>query len=143
MVSYGQIQTEFNNIVGIHGEIFRIKYYTTSGATTNYNDDNALTVSGVNVWVSGILFSVSSDPKGSDEALLMEQGVIKYGDNILYLGGTVSLSGAAIKIGLGSPIIAEEYQMLHRGVTNYTIQNQDTYKKTFIRLLNNGSFINE
>lgn len=142
MTNYSQMQLDFNNVVDSYGELFRLKYYSASGASTGYDDNVVLTQSGTNVWTSGMIFPFGNGNKGNSEATLIEQGKLKYDDSIIYFKGAVSLSGAAVKIGIGSPV-EEEYMLLEDGSEEYKVNNQIVYKKIFARVLNAGSFIGE
>lgn len=123
------------------GKLVRFKYYTTSwGAGSYYDDDITLSVSGGNLWVSGVVLPISST-KGSSDAVLLEQGKILTNDTKLYVQGSVDTSGT-IKIGLGSPI-ENEYQVLVEGVSKWEVNNVDILKKLYIRRLETGSLYGE
>ena len=142
-MSVSELQADFNNLVNSRGQIIRIKYYTQTilGAGSYYDDQISLSQSGSNLWTSGIIQSIGGKTS-SDEALLMEQGKILMGDKRLYIAGSLSTSGAAIKIGLGSPP-SEEYRITEAGVDSYSLMGADIYKKVFVRILTNGSIYGE
>lgn len=124
-----------------NGVACRIRYFTASGATAGYDDDVAFSESGSAVWASGLVQPVGGR-RGSNEALLLQQGRLLNGDKKIYFDGSVSLSGAALKIGIGSPTPVEHY-IIPDGVSVYDVNNQAVYKKVFVRRLTNGSFIGE
>ena len=123
------------------GQLCRIKYYNVGyGAGSYYDDDVSYSQSGTDLWISGVILPISNS-RGSSDAVLLEQGLIKTNDTKLYIEGEVSTSGT-IKIGLGNPI-DDEYSLLSEGVMKWDVNEVPILKKLFIRRLTNGSFIGE
>ena len=123
------------------GQLCRIKYYNIGyGAGSYYDDDVSYSQSGTDLWISGVILPISNS-RGSSDAVLLEQGLIKTNDTKLYIEGEVSTSGT-IKIGLGNPI-DDEYSLLSEGVMKWDVNEVPILKKLFIRRLTNGSFIGE
>ena len=124
-----------------NGVPVRIKLYTASGATTGYDDQVTVAQSGTSTWVSGLPFPLGGR-KGSDEAVLIQQGRLLASDQKIYFLGTTVLSGEAVKVGIGSPTPVEHY-IIPDGVQTYKVQNENVYKMAYIRILSNGSFQGE
>lgn len=131
------IRSDFNNKILQHGLPIRLRYFTVSGGSASYDDDVTLTASGADVWESGLVFPVQSE-KGTSVALLLEQGKVLQTDQILYIKGTLDLSGQSIVIGTGSPT-TNEYSLVPEGVTNWQINGSSLFQTTIIRRLTTGS----
>lgn len=131
---------DFSGTVNIYGESCRVKYYKATYSGTGY-DTEYLTPSGNDTWTKGMHFPVKSD-KGGEDFKYLEQGKIQLDDRRLFIMPTANLSGANLKIGIGSPV-KNEYKILNEGARLYSLQGVDIYKKVYIRLLNNGSFYGE
>lgn len=124
-----------------YGQQLRIKYYNSSfGAGSYYDDDIVLTQSGNNLWASGVILPINQS-RGSNDAILIEQGKLLSNDTKLYIQGEINTSGI-LKVGLGSPIYGE-YSVLDDGIIKYSVNQVDVLKKVYLRLLPNGSLIGE
>lgn len=138
------IVQDFNNGVDealTFGQQVRFKYYSiTTGAGSYYDDNISLTQSGNDYWTSGVILPINGT-RGSEDAVLIEQGKILTNDTKLYVRGEVQTSGI-IKVGLGSPV-GNEYSLLGEGVTNWSVNETDILKKLFIRVLPLGSLTGE
>ena len=124
-----------------NGVPVRIKLYTASGASAGYDSEVTIPQSGASAWTSGLPFPIGG-LKGSDEAVMIQQGRLLASDKKIYFSGTVGLSGEAVKVGLGSPTPVEHY-IIPDGVQTYQVNNENVYKMAYIRLLTNGSFQGE
>jgi len=146
MALWDSMLVDFKIIANSYGEIVRLKYFAISGTISGYDDNASLKQSGGDVWTSGLIFPLSNaaGAKGSSEAVLLEQGKITYDDSVIYLPGDTGLSGAAIRIGTGSPI-EEEYQIINLGVDDHPGAPTTVYRKVFARKLGMtlGSIIGE
>ena len=126
------------------GQQVRIKYYNTGfGAGSYYDDDVTLTQSGSNLWTSGVILPITGT-RGSNDAILIEQGKLLSNDTKLYIQGSVDTSGT-IKIGLGSytNMSGCEYSLLSEGVSEWNVNATPVLKKLYIRLLPTGSLTGE
>lgn len=127
-----------------YGQQLRIKYYNVSygGAGSYYDDNITLTQSGADFWSSGIVLPINSS-RGSNDAVLVEQGLLLTNDTKLYIQGSIDTSGI-IKIGLGSATtMVNEYSILDDGIIKYSVNQVDVLKKIYLRRLTNGSLIGE
>ena len=140
-----KLKSDFTKFVNAEGTTLRLKYYAGSVSTAEWDDAQAFTQSGADVWTSGVCLPILNI-QGSSEAVLVEQGKIKTEDKRFYIQGEVSLnapSQGSIKIGLGSPII-NEHSMIPDGVENWPpISGECVYKKLYGRILGTGSFSGE
>ncbi len=118
----------------------RFRYFSVSGASTDYDDNVTLSRSGSDVWTSGLLQPLSNS-KASNDAFLMEQGKVLMDDKKLYVLGTVDTSGT-MKIGMGSPV-SREYSIVPDGIQAWSIESSIVYKKVYLRFLPNGSLAGE
>ena len=131
----------FNSLVNKAGKQIRIKYYTQVIGSV-WDDETVLTLDST-TWTSGIVLPINAT-RGSYESILMEQGKLLGHDQRLYVSGGLTLTGSAlqIKIGLGSPP-AEEFTIVPEGIIMAEAENQEIYKKVFIRRLTTGSLVGE
>jgi hypothetical protein len=108
-----------------------IKYVSFTFNAGSYDDDETQTLVG-SQFVSGIVFPIRNK-FGSQEALLLEQGVLFTKDKALFINGSVSLSGNVL-IGLGNPVgTGEVYSVVPNGIFPYTVGGSTIYNKVFIR----------
>jgi hypothetical protein len=141
------IITDFQNGVDEalkFGQKVRIKYYNSSlNSGSYYDDDVILTQSGIDLWISGIVLPITQT-RGSNDAVLIEQGKLLSNDSKLYIEGAINTSGA-IKIGLGSytNMSGCEYNVIGEGITKWSVNNISVLKKIYLRRLSNGSLIGE
>ena len=104
MVFETSLGADFNQLITDPegpGRLLRIQYYTQTigGGGSYFDDDVSLSKSGSDVWASGIILPVQGK-EGTNEALLMEQGLLSQNSVRLYVNGSLSLSGT-FKVGLG------------------------------------------
>ena len=120
-----------------------MKYYTQTilAGGSSYDDAVSFSLSGT-VWTSGIIQNLDFNRRSNFESLLKEQGKVKETDLKLYIAGSHSLSGAAIKIGTGSPP-TNEYRIIEEGVVQYPFMGDNIYNKVYIRRLTTGSLFGE
>jgi hypothetical protein len=135
-------RSDFDSLLG-YGQQVRLRYFTQTFVSGSYDDDIALTKSGTDLYVSGIVQPISNKQNNS-ESLLLEQGKILMDDRSLYIAGDIDTTELSqIKVGLGSPV-GQEFQILGDGmVTEWNVNGVPIYKKMFIRNLTNGSFVGE
>ena len=137
-----EIKSDFQQAL-IYGEQVRFIYYNQFNVG-EYDDDVSLThMTGSDTWSSGVVQNIGGGGGfRSNEAFLLEQGKLLAGDKRLYVAGSHQFSGAAFKIGLGSPSNVE-YRVIDNGIIAYPYQGSDIYQKLFIRVLTNGSLTGE
>ncbi len=144
MTIVSELQADINQILS-YGEQIRLKYYNLSiGAGSYYDDDVTLTQSGTDLWTSGLIMPMDNRMGGYD-ALLLQQGKVTLDDKKIYVDGIIPTSGLGpVKIGIGSPTLSREYQILEDGqVTQWHLNGSPIYKKVYVRFLNTGSFLGE
>ena len=140
-----KLKSDFTKFVKAEGTDLRLKYYTGSVANTDWDDAQVFVQSGADIWTSGVCLPILN-VQGSHDAVLVEQGKIKTSDKRFYIQGEISMDApaqGAIKIGLGSPILAE-HSLIPDGVQAWPPLTGDiVYYKVFGRELSTGSFIGE
>lgn len=143
MVSYQDIQYEFQNIANEIGTNIRIRYYALTFSGTEYDSTGYLSQVGSDVYTSGIIQPVGGKYSSEDWKFL-EQGRILINDSKLYINGSVNITpvSGTVKIGIGSPVTKEMY-ITDAGVNAWNINNVIAYQRAYVRCLNNGSFANE
>lgn len=141
MTLVGDFQNGMQEALSFSQQV-RFRFFNTSyGAGSYYDDDISLSISGNDLWVSGIVLPISN-ARGSSDAVLLEQGKILTNDTKLYIEGAINTSGT-FKVGLGSPTIQDEYSLLSEGVTKWDVNQTPITKKLFIRRLTTGSLEGE
>lgn len=142
MTFSNDIGSDFNKILKLIGQQVRFRYFTTTpvSAGSGYDDSTVLTVSGTDLWASGVV-QLMTGPKGNDEQALWEQGRIRYGNNRLYVAGNVQTSGQ-FKVWIGSPV-TNEFSLNPDGIDNWNINGIPIYKKLYMTYLPTGSLIGE
>ena len=123
-----------------YGQQVRFRYFHVAYDADYYDDDVTLTRSGTDFWTSGVILPINN-ARGSDDAVLLEQGKILMNDTKLYITGTVNTSGTW-KLGLGNPIEGE-YSLLSEGTKKWNVNQIPIMKKLFVRKLLTGSMIGE
>jgi len=133
-----------NNIDAIFQDHVRLRFYTGSVSNSEWDDVQVLTQSGSDIYTSGLILPVRG-LRGSNEAVLLEQGKIQTDDKRFYIKGNVSMAvptDGAIKIGAGSPVV-EEHFLLPDGIEAWPPTGTIVYKKVFGRRLPLGSLTGE
>jgi len=132
-------QDGVSDVLKLGGKV-RIKYYDVNITDGYYDDDATLQQSGGDLWISGLVLPITQG-RGSNDAILIEQGKVLTNDSKLYIQGNINTSGT-IRIGVGSPIIGE-YSIINEGVTLWSVNETPIIKKLYIRKLPIGSLIGE
>ncbi len=144
MTIVNELQADINQILN-YGEQIRFKYYNLSfGAGSYYDDDTTLTQSGSDLWTSGLILPIDSR-MGAYDALLLQQGKLSVDDKKIYVLGTIQTSGLGpVKVGIGSPTLSREYQILEDGHNiQWSLNGSPVYKKIYVRFLTTGSFVGD
>lgn len=129
----------FERVLNIKGLPIKIQYFTqTTGSV--YDDSGPLVKSGTDLWVSGAVFPLRTT-EGSDDAVLLQQGLLQNKDKKLYVNGSIVFAGVnqTVKIQLGSPT-GDIYSTIPLGAKLQSIGSDDIYRKQYIRYLQTGSF---
>ncbi len=138
MVSATNLRSDVESAIA-NGDIMRFRYFTKTYDADDYDDAVTLAQSGTDFYTSGLIFPLKTK-EGSEEASLVEQGLLLTSDSVIYVTGTVLTSGL-FKIGLGSPQTATSTQYGSIPSTEHTwkLGGVDVYKKLFVRNLTTGS----
>lgn len=137
-----ELLTEVTSMINSYGSIIRIRYFNKAFAagSWSYDDEITLSQSGSDFWTSGVVQPIR-DARGSHEAELLQQGLIRINDSKLYVIGTVNTSGTW-RVGIGSPP-TNEYVSAKAGVESWSLNGSPVYKTLFITRLTTGSIMGE
>lgn len=136
-ITYQQARADFQEVLDANSVQIRFKYFTESGAASDYDDAQVLAPSGGDVWVSGCVQPVTSR-YGSQEAQLLEQGRLTFNDRVIYFPCEVNTSGTW-RLGIGSPSHSgAEFEKALPGTFTHNISGKDVYKKIYVRRLQFG-----
>lgn len=140
-----QLSGNLDKIFNKYGNQFRFRYFTSgyAGGGSYYDDKIVLTVSGTDIYCSGMMQPLNNN-KGSFDSVLMEAGRLLQDDKVLFLNGSINTSGTDVifKIGMGSPT-TREFGIVSEGIVSHSLQGTQIYKKLYIRNLLTGSLIGE
>lgn len=130
----------FNYMNRVGGRPLRIRYYTEFLGGI-YDDDRTLTQSGNDLFTSGVIQEINTE-KGSDDAVLMQEGRLKYGDRKVFIGSQIQTSSGArvLTIALsGASSVEVVYRDITLGVHSGEFFGQDVWKKVYLRQTDGGS----
>jgi hypothetical protein len=139
MVNPTQLITDVNQVIS-NGNQVRFRYFDITYDSEDYDDEVNLVQSGNDIWCSGLIQPLDRK-EGSQDSVLLQQGLIKQNDSKMYVAGSILVSGV-FKIGIGSPA-DEEYTMTSGGNIVWSLGGSDIYQKLYIRYLPTGSLIGE
>jgi len=146
MVNPTALRNDFKEAVQEFGEVVRFRYFNGSRATTSYDDDVAMVTSGTDLFVSGIINPIDKGLRGSNESVLMQQGLLKNNDLRCYIEGGVAEASGNWRIGRGgSPAPGtNEYSLAtENGVIAWDVGGTKIYDKIYLRKLSTGSLTGE
>ena len=132
-----------NHFFKIGGRPLRIRYYTESfpGTGSVWDDGVIYTKSGNDFYTSGLIQELSGT-KGSDDALLLEEGRIRYGDVKLFISGAIETT-SGIKVWTIAPSGAAPnlpvYRVIEPGLHAPQYFGQTVYKQIYGRESYGGS----
>jgi len=133
-------------IIKLNGTPIRIQYFESIPEDEVFDDSVVLTQSGNDLWTSGIIFPLSTQP-GHSDSILLEQGKLSHGDSKLFIHGSILLTGSemTIKLTVGSPSNSDtNYSIIPPGTTTYYSSNTPIYKTVYLRKIGGtGSLLNE
>jgi len=137
------LQKDLYDTISNYGTIARVKYFNVSytAGSWSYDDEISLSQSGSDLWISGLLQPIRTT-RGSNDAVLVQQGKLKTNDSKLYIEGAINTSGTW-RIGIGSPP-SNEYAMAEAGVESWPAVGSPIYKLVYLtRITGTGSLAGE
>lgn len=140
------LQKGLDRITSLAGKQIIIRYY--SGAVDSvYDDELTLAISGTVFYGSGIIMPLDLS-RGSEDAILVEQGKLQDNDKKIFVSGNTLFTGSdhMAKVFLGSQTLLGSiaaYSVIERGTFAPEVEGIPVYKKAYIRLLPTGSFVGE
>lgn len=146
MVTAEELGLEFQNALLEAGGPIRFRFFTKTfpGAGSYYDDDVTLVQSGADLFISGVVQPITG-PTTTQEAVLLQQGLININDLRVYIAGSIDTTTAGSttwKLGLGSPS-RDEYALTEAGVEGWEVGGTTVYKKMFVGRLPTGSLPEE
>lgn len=122
------------------GRTLRARYYTESIPGSVWDDDRTLTLSGNDLYLSGIVTKI--DGKSSEDQVLLEQGRIRYDDTKLYINGSIQTNSGLRIFTIAISGLNRVYQEVPFGGA-YLPQylGTDIYKKIYMREVTTGSLL--
>ena len=130
----------FNYLNRVAGRPLRIRYYTETIGSV-WDDERTLAKSGNDLYASGILQEINT-AKGSDDAFLLEEGRLKYGDSKVYVGSSIeTTSGAKVfTVALsGNSATEVVYREISPGMHSPEYAGNNIWKVVYLRQLTLGS----
>lgn len=142
VVTAANLRVDFNDLMSEIGQVVRIKTYVGSsdGSGSNWDNIGSYTT-GTTTYCLGFKQPLGKDTAG-DDLKFMQEGRLRVDDSKIFITGSVNLSGARVKLGLGSPSYVE-YTYLFEGERHHNIAGTTVYKEIYIRELPNGSYYGE
>lgn len=129
-----ELITSFDNVIKEIGVPIAINTFTSSFSGADY-DDEYITLAGSH-YGSGTFFPVTlKDSYGGMEKKYLEEGKIKIDDLKLYTPNSLTITSNS-KVSIAGSI----YKVLPMGILNYSVAGSGVYNKSYIRILNTGSF---
>lgn len=136
----------FANLLSQAGRPLRVRYYTETIGSV-WDDERTLIQSGNSIYTSGIMFKIDSRRigvfnKGSEDAVLIEQGRIRYDDSKIYVSGNLPTTSGAMVCTIaisGASTVERVYEQIFEGANVPQVNGVDIYKKLYLRQLSTGS----
>lgn len=136
-----RLSSGFLQILKEAGNQIKIEYYDVvfDSVYDEAQDANSYVLSGT-LWTSGVILPVNNQ-RGSEDAVLVEQGKLQEKDKKLYTTGSLDFANESqvVKVTLGSPT-GDVYSTIPLGGIKYDALGIDVYKRQYIRYLPNGEF---
>ena len=141
MTFQSRLSSGFVRLLNQAGNQIKVEYFDTVFDDV-YDEEvntNGFVLSGT-LWTSGIVLPVNTR-RGSEDAVLLEQGKLQEKDKKLYVNGSLDFVGIdqVVKVTLGSPT-GDVFSTIPLGGIKYDALGIDVYKRQYLRLLPTGSF---
>lgn len=132
----------FDSLMDKAGKPITIKYFSHVTGSV-WDDETTLTeIAGSQLATSGIVMPISNK-FGSEDVNLLEQGKLRAQDQKLYVNGSLDFTGVGSNLSVKIVMGTDSYTLVPLGGIPYEVENTPIYKKSYIRLLNNGSLLGE
>ena len=126
-----------NYILKVTGEPIRIRYYNQS-VNGVYDDDSTYTQSGTDYYTSGTFLEVGGT-KGSEDAINLQEGRLKYGDIKAVISGTVPTTSGILVFTLSKSGTDTVYRQITLGTHAPAYYGNPAYKLVYLREVVGGS----
>jgi len=111
-----------------------VKFINYTFASGDYDDVSSnISIAGSQI-VSGLIFPIRGQ-KGSQEAMLLEEGKLKTMDKAIYFDNSLVLNGSSYLAYIGSDV----FSIIPDGVFRYELNGSTVYQKLFLRRSTTGS----
>lgn len=124
------------------GRPIRFRYYSETIGSV-WDDDRTLAKSGNDYYTSGLFQQITPDTvKGSDDAQLIEEGRIRFGDMKCYVSGNIPFASGSIQFTLstsGVSSVETIYRNILPGLHSTQYFGQEIMNVLYLRELSNGS----
>lgn len=141
MTFQSKLSSGFVRLLTQAGNQIKVEYYDTvfDDVYDEEMDKDSFVLSGT-VWTSGIVLPINTR-RGSEDAVLVEQGKLQEKDKKLYTNGSLGFVGIdqVIKVTIGSPT-GDVFSSIPLGGIKYDTMGIDVYKRQYLRHLPTGSF---
>lgn len=141
MTVANRFSSGFLSLLNKAGNQIRVQYYDMSfdDVYDEAENENSYILSGT-LWTSGIILPLNNR-RGSEDAVLVEQGKLQEKDKKLFVNGSMAFSGEdqVVKVMIGSPS-GDVYSTIPLGGIKYDVLGVDIYKKQYLRFLPTGEF---
>jgi len=130
----------FNVLNRDAGRPLRARYYTNTVGSV-WDDESTWTSSGNSLYFSGIIQEIDSE-RGSDDALLIEAGRLKFGDLKCFINGSIETTSGTKMFTLavsGNSATEIVYQEISPGAHVGEWAGTNIFKVIYLRELTGGS----
>lgn len=135
MTIYGRqfLLDGISQIIG-NGANNLVKFYNYTFASGDYDDVGSnISIVG-SQYASGLIFPIRGQ-KGSQEAMLLEEGKLKTMDKAAYFDSSLILNGSSYLVYIGNDV----FSIIPDGVFRYELNGSTVYQKIFLRRSPTGS----
>lgn len=123
--------------ITLAGRPLRIRYYTETIGSV-WDDERILSLSGTDIYISGIIQKIDST-KGSEDQVLQEEGRIKFDDSKMFVAGSIDTTSGARIFTISISGLNTVYREITQGAIMPQYYGDNIYKKLYLRFLEGGS----
>lgn len=120
-----------------HGRTLRIRYYTESIGSV-WDDERVLTLSGTDLYISGLVQEIDRRPNSRD-SVLIEQGRLGINDKKFFIAGSIQTTSGNRIFTITISGANSVYREITPGISIPQIGADDIYKVVYGRLVTTGS----
>jgi len=126
------------------GQPLLVRYYTESYPSTGsvWDASPTFTKSGNDLYISGLIQEISENSKSSNDAILLEEGRLRYGDIKVYISGGIQTTSGVLLFTItpsGPSPLMPVYREVAPGLHAPSYYGLSPYKKVYMRESYEGS----